>query len=65
MHVRAAHQKGVPASRPTLRCGSPRRSARPAQLWHNLQADYDVQLAQRDLGKILDRIETVNKPKAA
>jgi hypothetical protein len=26
---------------------------------------YDVQIAKRDLGKILDRIETVNKPKAA
>ena len=31
----------------------------------NLQNDYDVQIAKRDLGKILDRIETVNKPKAA
>jgi peptidoglycan/LPS O-acetylase OafA/YrhL len=29
------------------------------------QNDYDVQIAKRDLGKILDRIETVNKPKAA
>jgi plasmid maintenance system antidote protein VapI len=36
-----------------------------AQLWLNLQTDYDVQVAKRDLGKILDRIETVNKPKAA
>ena len=36
-----------------------------AQLWLNLQTEYDVQVAQRDLGKILDRIETVNKPKAA
>jgi antitoxin HigA-1 len=36
-----------------------------AQLWLNLQNDYDVQIAKRDLGKILDRIETVNKPKAA
>jgi addiction module HigA family antidote len=35
------------------------------QLWLNLQTDYDVQVAKRDLGKILDRIETVNKPKAA
>jgi hypothetical protein len=25
----------------------------------------DVQIAKRDLGKSLDRIETVNKPKAA
>src|SRR5262245_44677437 len=36
-----------------------------AQLWLNLQTDYDVQIAQRGLGKILDRIETVNKPRAA
>jgi addiction module HigA family antidote len=36
-----------------------------AQLWLNLQNDYDVQIAKRGLGKILDRIETVNKPKAA
>ena len=35
------------------------------QLWLNLQNDYDVQIAKRDLDKILDRIETVNKPKAA
>ncbi|HZZ60591.1 MAG TPA: HigA family addiction module antitoxin [Roseiarcus sp.] len=35
------------------------------QLWLNLQIDYDVQVAKRDLGKILDRIETVNKPEAA
>ena len=36
-----------------------------AQLWLNLQTDYDVQVAKRELGKILDRIETVNKPEAA
>jgi len=30
----------------------------------NRQA-HDVQIAKRDLGKSLDRIETVNKPKAA
>jgi len=36
-----------------------------AQLWLNLQTDYDVQVAKRDLEKILDRIETVNKPRAA
>ncbi len=36
-----------------------------AQLWLNLQTDYDVQIARRDLGKILDGIETVNKPNAA
>lgn len=36
-----------------------------AQLWLNLQTDYDVQVAKRDLGKILDCIETVNNSKAA
>ncbi len=36
-----------------------------AQLWLNLQNDYDIQLAKRDPGKLLDSIETVNKPKAA
>jgi antitoxin HigA-1 len=35
------------------------------QLWLNLQNDYDVQIAERELGGILDRIENVNKPKAA
>jgi addiction module HigA family antidote len=35
------------------------------QLWLNLQNDYDVQIAKRNLGNLLDRIETVNKPKAA
>ena len=36
-----------------------------AQLWLNLQTDYDVQIARRALGKTLDRVKTVNKPKAA
>jgi len=35
------------------------------QLWLNLQNDYDVQIAERHLGKALDKIETVNKPQAA
>ncbi|NPU13838.1 HigA family addiction module antidote protein [Bradyrhizobium sp. 83002] len=35
------------------------------ELWLNLQTDYDVQIAKRSLGKSLDRIETVNKPRAA
>jgi addiction module HigA family antidote len=34
------------------------------ELWLNLQNDYDVEIAKRDLGKLLDRIETVNKPEA-
>jgi addiction module HigA family antidote len=36
-----------------------------AQLWLNLQNDYDIEVAKRDLGKVLDRIENVNKSKAA
>jgi len=36
-----------------------------AQLWLNLQNDPDLRIAKRDLGKILDRIETANEPKAA
>ena len=36
-----------------------------AQLWLNLQNDYDVVIAKRDLRNVLNRIETVNKPKAA
>jgi antitoxin HigA-1 len=36
-----------------------------AQLWLNLQTDYDLQIARRDLRKILDGIETVNNPEAA
>ena len=35
------------------------------QLWFNLQNDYDIEIAKRDLGKALDRIETINNPKAA
>jgi len=36
-----------------------------AQLWLNLQNDFDVEAARRELGRTLDRIETINKPKAA
>jgi antitoxin HigA-1 len=36
-----------------------------AELWLNLQNDYDIQIAKRELGEALDRIATVNKPKAA
>ena len=36
-----------------------------AQLWLNLQNEYDIQMVTRELGNFLDRIETVNKPKAA
>jgi addiction module HigA family antidote len=30
-----------------------------AALWLNLQNDYDIQLARRDIGKELDKIELV------
>ncbi len=36
-----------------------------AELWLNLQTDYDLQIAKRNLGQGLDRIETLNKPRAA
>jgi addiction module HigA family antidote len=36
-----------------------------AQLWLNLQNDYDIEVAKRDLAKVLDRIENVNDPRAA
>ena len=36
-----------------------------AQLWLNLQNDYDLQVARCDLGRTLDRIETVNTQRAA
>ena len=35
------------------------------QLRLNFQNDHDMQIAKRELGKALDRIETVNKPEAA
>lgn len=36
-----------------------------AQLWLNLQNDYDMQIAKRELGKTLDRIAPINKTEAA
>jgi antitoxin HigA-1 len=36
-----------------------------AQLWLNLQIDYDLEIARRNLAKILDGVEIVNKPEAA
>ena len=35
------------------------------ELWLNLQNDYDVQVATRNLGKVLDRVEVVNRSEAA
>jgi addiction module HigA family antidote len=53
----AAEQTGITADT-ALRLG--KALGTTAQLWLNLQNDYDVQIAKRDLGKILDRIEAVN-----
>jgi len=36
-----------------------------ARLWLNLQTDYDLQIARLGLGRVIDGIETVNKPEAA
>lgn len=58
----AGEQTGITADT-ALRLGKALGTS--AQLWLNLQTDYDVQRAKRDLGGILDRIATVNKPKAA
>jgi plasmid maintenance system antidote protein VapI len=43
----------------------PRRLGITAQLWLNLQNDYDILIAKRELAKVLERIEIVNQPKAA
>ena len=58
----AAEQTGISADT-ALRLA--RALGTTEQLWLNLQSDYDIQLAMRYLGKRLDRIEPVNKPKAA
>jgi antitoxin HigA-1 len=58
----ASEQTGIAADT-ALRLGE--AFGTTAQLLLNLHTDCDVQVAKRDLGKILDRIETVNKPKAA
>jgi addiction module HigA family antidote len=36
-----------------------------AQLWMNLQNRYDVEIAQRRIGKKLDKIERITAPAAA
>lgn len=58
----AAEQGGVTADT-ALRLA--RALGTSAQLWLNLQTDYDLQVAGRSLGKVLDGIELVNKPEAA
>lgn len=58
----AGEQTGITADT-ALRLG--KALGTTAQLWLNLQNDYDIQVAKRDLGKVLERIQIVNKPKAA
>src|SRR3974390_3793187 len=58
----ASEQTGITADT-ALRLG--KALGTTAQLWLNLQTDYDVQLAKRGLGKILARIETLNKTEGA
>jgi addiction module HigA family antidote len=58
----ASEQTGITADT-ALRLAKALRTT--PQLWLNLQTDYDLQIARRDLGKILDGVETVNNPQAA
>ena len=60
----AGEQTGITADT-ALRLG--KALGTTAQLWLNLQNDYDIQIAKRETGRIIfqSRIETVNKPKAA
>ncbi len=58
----ACEQTGITADT-ALRLG--KALGTTAQLWLNLQTDHDIQIAKRGLGKTLNRIEPVNKPKAA
>jgi plasmid maintenance system antidote protein VapI len=64
-HSGPRRQRGRRRSVPKVALRLAKALGTTAQLWLNLQNDYDVQIAKRDLGKSLDRIETVNKPKAA
>jgi antitoxin HigA-1 len=58
----ASEQTGISADT-ALRLG--KALGTTAQLWLKLQNDYDIQIARRDIGKVRDRIEAVNKSKAA
>ena len=58
----ASEQTGITADT-ALRLGKALGTS--AQLWLNLQTDFDIQVARRELGKTLDRIERINKPEAA
>jgi len=58
----AGEQTGITADT-ALRLG--KALGTTAQLWLNLQTDYDVEIARRALGKTLDAIGPVNKPEAA
>ena len=58
----ASEQTGISADT-ALRLG--KALGTTTQLWLNLQNDYDIEIGRRNLGRALDRIETVNKPRAA
>ena len=58
----ASQQTGITADTALRLAKAPGTTA---ELWLNLQTGYDGQVARQDLGKVLDRLETVNKPKAA
>ena len=53
----ATEKTGITADT-ALRLG--RALGTSAELWLNLQTDYDVQIARRELGKTLDRIAMLN-----
>lgn len=58
----ASEQTGVTADTALRLC---KALGTTAQLWLNLQNDHDVEVAKRELGKALDRVEIVSKPRAA
>ncbi|HXZ17252.1 MAG TPA: HigA family addiction module antitoxin, partial [Roseiarcus sp.] len=58
----ASEQSGITADT-ALRLA--RALGTTAELWLNPQTDYDLQVARRQIGKVLDGIEPVNKPEAA
>ena len=58
----ANEQSGVSADT-ALRLG--KALGTTAELWLNLQIDFDLQVARRRIGKGLDGIEPVNEPEAA
>lgn len=58
----AAETTGITADT-ALRLGKALSTS--AQLWLNLQNRYDVEIAKRTPGKMIDRIEPIIEPEAA